>query len=147
MDHPVGSETSVAVYELDAVRIDVRAHLIRDGFDHPNGARPQPTDREGRVQVEAEPLVHLAVPEPGQVQRGFAEGLRRDPGVDRGRAAGARAALDDRNTLAEVRGLRRSLLACGSCADDDHVEALDHDQAVCTTDEPADHLRQARCRS
>ena len=65
--------------------------------------RAEPADGKRRIEMEAEPLVHIAVPEAGQVQRGFAQALGRHPRVDRGRAARSRLAVHDRDALAEVR--------------------------------------------
>ena len=66
-------------------------------------------------------FAEAALPEAGEVQRRLAQRLRRNgAGVD-ARAAEDRLALDERDTLAEVRRLRSALLAGRSGADDDEV--------------------------
>src|SRR5262249_22922424 len=65
--------------------------------------------------------VELAVAVPREVNRGLAQGLAGEgPRVHRG-AAWLGRALDDRDLLAEVRGLHRAFFASGARAEDDQV--------------------------
>ncbi len=82
------------------------------------------TARSG-VHLDAQP-VELALPVAGQEERGLAQRLRRErAGVHR-RAAGLLRALDARDALPEVGGLRGALLAGGSAADDDEIVVVLH---------------------
>src|SRR4030095_3636847 len=65
--------------------------------------------------------VEAAGAEAGEEERRLAERLGGDrAGVDAG-APGMRGHLDEGDTPAEVRSLRRALFACGPGADDDEV--------------------------
>jgi hypothetical protein len=119
------------VHEIDPVRIDVGSYFTGDRVDDGCGARSQPVDGERRIEIEVQTLVHVAVLEPGEIERGLAQRLRGNPGVDRGRAARLRLVLDDRDAPTEVRGLCRAFLARRTGADDDQVELLDCHAAVC----------------
>ena len=70
--------------------------------------------------------VQVPLPEAREEQRGLAQGLRGErAGVDGG-AARLGLPLDDRDALAEIRGLRGALLARGAAADDDEVVVAIH---------------------
>ena len=72
------------------------------------------------LQLDAQ-AVELALAVAGEEERRLAQRLRRErPRVDR-RAAGLLRPLDERDALAEVRGLRRALLAGGAAAEDDQI--------------------------
>src|SRR5262249_26386630 len=131
---------------VDAVRVDVCAYLARDRVDDAFCPCPQAVHRERRVEVEAQTLVNVSAAEAREVQRGLAQRLRRHPCVDCARAARARAAIDDGDALAEIRGLRRALLAGGPGADDHEVELFGQTPPVCPTGRGADQLGGARLR-
>ena len=77
------------------------------------------------IQLDAQ-AVELALAEAGEKERRLAQRLARERARVHGRAAGGRRALDARDALAEVRRLRRPLLARGTDADDHEVVVEGH---------------------
>ena len=77
---------------------------------------------DGHLLLEREvDAREVAIAEAGEEERGLAEGFRRERPRVRPRASEGRLALDDRDRLAEVRGLRRPLLARRARADDHQI--------------------------
>ncbi len=59
-----------------------------------------------------------------EIERRFAQGLRRDRARVHGNAADAFALFDDENLLAELGGLDGATAAGGSASDDDEIELV-----------------------
>ena len=86
-------------------------------------AREELRDGEVRVQLDGEAVELASAGSPERksaVSRSVFDGQR--PRVD-GRAARLLRALDERDALAEVRRLRRALLAGGTAAEDDQSKS------------------------
>jgi hypothetical protein len=66
--------------------------------------------------------VQPALAKAREVQGGLAQRLRGQRAGVHHRAAVHRLLLDERDRLAEVRGLHRALLSCGPTTDDDQIE-------------------------
>jgi hypothetical protein len=118
-------EARVAADQRHAVPVKVAADARRLRAAHGVLARDQRRDVQLLLHLEREP-VEIALPVPGQEQRGFAQGLGGQGAGVHGGAARLRGALDHRDAFAEVRGLRGALLTGRAGADHDEVETLGH---------------------
>src|SRR5436190_22382014 len=114
-----------ALQDRDVVPFEVLVYERPRRLDH--GALAIHEIADGDVVLHPQiDTVQAALPQATEVERGLTQRLGGDgPGVDR-RAARLRRALHDAHALAEVRGLRRSLLPGGTRADDDEVEMIAH---------------------
>ena len=70
--------------------------------------------------------VESALAQPGEIERGLAQRLRRNSARVHRRASRSRRALDDANTLAEMRRLRRAFFAGGAGTDHDEIVVVGH---------------------
>ena len=99
------------------VAIDLRDLLLGDDADAPHElAQARVAIHVERHAVQTPPL------EPREVERGLAQRLRGQRARVHARAAQRGRLLDERDALAEIRRLRRALLARRARADDDEVE-------------------------
>src|SRR5581483_308152 len=101
-DVSVAAQARFAADELDAVAVDVLAHLPRHRVDDVVRALAKRRVDLLRVDLDAH-AVDVPLAETRDVQRRLAERLRRDhAGVRDGHAAGQLVALDDRDPLAVI---------------------------------------------
>jgi hypothetical protein len=113
------------VNQLDFVAREVRLDALDLELAHRVFARQQFRDGEIFFERDGEP-VELALAITRQKERGLTQRLRRErAGVDGG-AARLGSALDDRDALSEVRGLRRAFLARRAATEHDEIEIEFH---------------------
>ena len=118
-------EPSGAAHQVDPVAIEVRVDPLDLQVADRVLALEEPRDRELGIEVDQH-AVQVPLPVARQEQGGLAQGLRgQRAGVDGG-AAGLGLPLDDRDPLAEVRGLGGAPLARRAAADHHQVVALAH---------------------
>ena len=119
-DRPAVEESRVAADHLDPVALEVATDLAPLRLRHDLQPAGQLAEALLPVEVKRHPI-KLAPPETRQVESGLAQGLgRKGPGVER-RAPRVRHPLDDRDALAEIRGLGRPFLSGRTRPDDDEV--------------------------
>ncbi len=122
-------EPSGAAHQVDPVAIDVRVDPLELQVADRVLALEEPRDRHLRIQVDQH-AVEVPLPVARQEQGGLAQGLRgQRAGVDGG-ASGLGLPLDDRDPLAEVRGLGGTALARGATADHHQVVVRAHGRSL-----------------
>jgi hypothetical protein len=124
LDHVRVDEAGVTLEVADAVAAQVLADARALGDGDRVLAGDQPRNGGVRIVEGDRDAVEIARAISAQIDRRLAERLARErAGVDRG-AAGLRRLLDHGDPPAEVRSLRRALLAGGTAADHHQIERL-----------------------
>src|SRR6185369_10473539 len=122
-------EPSLAPDQLDLVPLEVGMDPL--GLEALDYILASEESRDGHVRVDVHvDAVHVALAIARQEEPGLAERLRRQgPGVDGG-ASRLGLALDERDPLAEVRGLGGAPLAGRPATDHHKVESFNHARRV-----------------
>ena len=118
-------EPRVAAQQLDAVALELVRHHGDLALQHVVEPVGQVLQRDVLLDAVAEP-VEAALPKAGEVQDGLAQGLARDRAGVGDAPADRCAPLDRHDARAQLGGLDRRALPCGTGPDDHHVVAAHH---------------------